>query len=406
MKNVIKNIANSYTSYMQKMLKSHAFTFAMVVVPVSSLSAIEIPHSTPNEPYKRLNVIEQAVITPQDSDANLALDEIIVFDFSKEMDPQKVFVDIFPKIDVDKKWNEDLTKLSIKPKHIWASGERYTVALTEHIPESAGRLYNFVANGYPKVTHQSILPDQLDFVLDEEASLDVSFDRDIEQYDFKAVAKTPLVITHEKLTQERTLRISFGEAIDETKKVTLVLYAKHKLSESEEFYPVGDVTFIARTPSPEAWPEEQEERVELSRLKTIPKITQGKYVDVNIDMRVTTLFENGLPIDSFTNIPDAGKIATPVGEFKVENKGLRPISKKYGVYLPFWIAFTPDGLHGMHDLVEWPADHPDYPESFKDGKETLTKIRPKISPGSIRHGSEQSTTLYDWADIGTPIIIY
>ncbi len=64
---------------------------------------------------------------------------------------------------------------------------------------------------------------------------------------------------------------------------------------------------------------------------------------------------------------------TPVGNFKVIAKAKRPWSKKYGLYMPWFIQFTYDG-HGIHELPEWPGGY----------KEGASHLGIPVSHGCVR----------------------
>jgi lipoprotein-anchoring transpeptidase ErfK/SrfK len=75
----------------------------------------------------------------------------------------------------------------------------------------------------------------------------------------------------------------------------------------------------------------------------------------------------------------------------------------FQVYLPHWLAFTPDGLYGFHGLIVWPKGHEEMPSG---GKESIKSIGNAVSAGCVRHDAENSQFLYKWAEIGTQVVIY
>ncbi len=129
---------------------------------------------------------------------------------------------------------------------------------------------------------------------------------------------------------------------------------------------------------------------------TVARRTEGKYIDVDIARQVMVLFENGKPLDSYPVSSGKRGMDTPKGEFVVENKAPRPWSKTYGLYMPYWMAFTGDGKYGIHELPEWPSGY----------KEGANHLGHPVSHGCIRLGVTSARRVYEWADIGTPIIIH
>ena len=86
---------------------------------------------------------------------------------------------------------------------------------------------------------------------------------------------------------------------------------------------------------------------------------------------------------------------TPTGEFKVMAKAVRPWSKEHGLFMPWFLQFTNLG-HGIHELPEWPGGY----------KEGANHLGTPVSHGCVRLGIGPAKIVYDWADVGTPIVIY
>ena len=92
----------------------------------------------------------------------------------------------------------------------------------------------------------------------------------------------------------------------------------------------------------------------------------------------------------------SGKAATPTpkGTFAIRNKTPRAWSKQFSLYMPWWMAFTYQG-HGIHELPEWP-------NGYKEGQNHLG---PPVSHGCVRLGIGPAKEMYDWAPIGTPVVV-
>lgn len=86
---------------------------------------------------------------------------------------------------------------------------------------------------------------------------------------------------------------------------------------------------------------------------------------------------------------------TPVGEFKVYSKHPRAWSNRGKLWMPYWMAFHPGGLYGIHELPEWPSGK-------KEGAENIGK---PASSGCVRLGVGPAELLYDWAPVGTKVVI-
>ena len=108
------------------------------------------------------------------------------------------------------------------------------------------------------------------------------------------------------------------------------------------------------------------------------------------------LFQDGVPVESYLVSSGKRGMDTPKGEFAIQNKAPRPWSKTYGLYMPYWMAFTADGKYGIHELPEWPG-------GYKEGANHLGR---PVSHGCIRLGVGHAKQVYEWADIGTTLIIH
>lgn len=128
----------------------------------------------------------------------------------------------------------------------------------------------------------------------------------------------------------------------------------------------------------------------------IARRTEGKYIDVDIGSQTMVLFQDGQAVKQFLVSSGKRGMDTPKGEFSVKNKALRPWSKTYGLYMPYWMAFTADGKFGIHELPEWPG-------GYKEGANHLGR---PVSHGCIRLGVGNAKFVYEWADIGTVLIVH
>lgn len=86
---------------------------------------------------------------------------------------------------------------------------------------------------------------------------------------------------------------------------------------------------------------------------------------------------------------------TPKGNFKIDGKSLRAWSKKYGLYMPYWMSLK-NGYFGIHELPEWPNGR-------KEGEDHLGR---PVSHGCVRLGVGPAEFLYNWTPLGTAVKIY
>lgn len=97
-----------------------------------------------------------------------------------------------------------------------------------------------------------------------------------------------------------------------------------------------------------------------------------------------------------SNPVSTGKASTPtpVGTFKVLSKNKRAWSRMAGLWMPWWMQFTKQGA-GLHELPEWPRGH----------KEGAAHLGTPVSHGCVRLGIGPAKALFDWAPVGTPVVI-
>jgi lipoprotein-anchoring transpeptidase ErfK/SrfK len=125
------------------------------------------------------------------------------------------------------------------------------------------------------------------------------------------------------------------------------------------------------------------------------KIAEGKYIDLNLAKQQLSIFENGERLGTYKVSTGKRGMATPTGTFKVMAKRGRAWSKKYNLYMPYFMQFTGQG-HGIHELPEWKSGY----------KEGANHLGTPVSHGCVRLGVGPAAKVYVWSDVGTPIVIH
>lgn len=132
---------------------------------------------------------------------------------------------------------------------------------------------------------------------------------------------------------------------------------------------------------------------------------EGKYIEVNI--KEQKLYRiNGSVLEKVYKI-SSGKweTPTPIGTFRIGGKHLRPLSRAYNLYMPYWqnLLGTADngqelplGSYGFHEL-------PERPNGIKEGQRSLGY---RASHGCVRLGIGDAAELYNWTSTGTPVVIH
>jgi len=124
-----------------------------------------------------------------------------------------------------------------------------------------------------------------------------------------------------------------------------------------------------------------------------------KYIEIDISEQKLEYFENGFKKGEYRVSTGKTTMPTPLGTFKIKNKSPVAYSKKYGLYMPYWNQFTSQG-HGLHGLPFW---------ALKGGGryyEGLNHLGVRVSHGCVRLSIQDAETIYNWAPVGTPIIIH
>ena len=207
-------------------------------------------------------------------------------------------------------------------------------------------------------------------------SVELAFENNSEKTEFRLLPKSPL--------QDGTV---------------YVLTVQYRHRESDENVPMTEIarsTFTTLPAPPGTWSTDLQTRLVEAKRFTRPQKTSGKYIDINLKSQVMTIFEEGNLVDAFVVSSGLVGMDTPKGEYVIHNKALRPWSKRYLLYMPYWMAITPDGKYGIHELPEWPG-------GYKEGANHLGR---PVSHGCVRLGVGAARTVYDWAPEGTPVIIH
>jgi lipoprotein-anchoring transpeptidase ErfK/SrfK len=155
-------------------------------------------------------------------------------------------------------------------------------------------------------------------------------------------------------------------------------------------------SFEISIPKPQVRAGNVSSRIERAKGHTQPKILEGQYIDIDLSAQILSIFKSGKLLDSY--IVSTGKrgMETPKGTHAIANKFPRAWSKKYGMFMPFWMAITPGGSLGIHEL-------PELSDGYKEGADELGN---PVSHGCVRLGIGPAERVYNWAEVGTPVVVY
>lgn len=122
---------------------------------------------------------------------------------------------------------------------------------------------------------------------------------------------------------------------------------------------------------------------------------EGKYIDVNLSQQMLYTLEGDKLIGSYRVSTGKWSKPTPVGQYAVNDKKDMAFSATYHLYMPYWMAFI-GSSYGIHELPETPSGK----------KEGASSLGVPVSHGCVRLGVGDAKTVYDWAEIGTPVFIH
>jgi len=127
-------------------------------------------------------------------------------------------------------------------------------------------------------------------------------------------------------------------------------------------------------------------------VSTANKLPQTIIIDTS-SQTLSVLLKN-IPLSVFPVSTGRKGYETPKGEYKINNKIPRAWSKTYGLWMPYWMSFI-GSQYGIHELPEWPG-------GLKEGQNHLGV---PVSHGCVRLGIGPAKWLYNWANIGTKVIV-
>ena len=297
-------------------------------------------------------------------------------------------------------WQNYNRKCVIRPKHLWNLEDQYKVKLPEgrnkmlvKIPPQS---LDFSVIKFPKTKNISPEDGEKNVVLEIEDPIVVNFDKSTKNFFIKFDLEPQSSLTYKNNLEKTQFKILPKDKMKEGNTYKLKISAKYISDSDDNFKEIFSSTFSTKPPLPQTWEKDFTLRLEQARNFTAAQITSGKYIDINLAQQILCAFENGEIIDC--HLVSTGKrgMETPQGQFSLRNKASRVWSKKYGLFMPYWMAVASDGSFGIHELPEWPGGY----------KEGANHLGTPVSHGCIRLGVGSAKTIYDWAEVGTAIIIY
>ena len=120
----------------------------------------------------------------------------------------------------------------------------------------------------------------------------------------------------------------------------------------------------------------------------------GKYIKVDISDQAMTIYGDGELKGIYKVSTGKPGYRTPTGDFKVLRESANVWSKACQCWMPYALEFK-SGLF-IHELPLWPGG----------AREGENHLGIPVSHGCIRLGIGPAKEVFDFADIGTPVIIH
>lgn len=123
-------------------------------------------------------------------------------------------------------------------------------------------------------------------------------------------------------------------------------------------------------------------------------VSKDKLIEVDLSEQKLRLHQKGKIVGEYRISSGRPGMPTPIGNFKVLSKIRLAWSARYRLYMPYSLRFY-NGYY-IHELPYWPG-------GYREGEEHLGI---PVSHGCIRLGMGPAERVYNFANIGTKIIIH
>ncbi len=308
-------------------------------------------------------------------------------------------ISIIPETEADFNWQDGNKTLFILPKFFWRPEEKYQIKIAGGkslmlTDINADLAFQTVA--YPKITGFYPVPGEKDVLLDIEDPIKAIFDKPIVNFKVKFVISPLENLVYQIGEDSMTVNLLSKSEFKKGQLYQVNVFARYKDEPEENYHKIFETSFETKPLAPQNWEKDFALRLDQARRFTDPKIAQGKYIDINVKSQIMTIFENGKLLDAYLISTGKASMPTSQGTFKIANKFPRAWSKKYGLFMPYWMAVASDGSFGIHELPEWPG-------GYKEGQFHLGI---PVSHGCIRLGVGPAERVYNWTEIGTPVVIH
>lgn len=308
-------------------------------------------------------------------------------------------ISISPEMPFQAVWNAERTKVSIVPIGRWATGGQYRVfiaatrsGLSRNVPAF---LFSFRIPDYPAILSVTPNDGSSDVSLDIEDPIVVRLDRPAKDFYLDFRIAPDVGMTYETDADKTEFRILPKDEVRPETRYTVSIFVKWRNEPDTAFRKIGESSLTTVAERPIEWAKDISARADQAKRYAHASIATGKYIDIDRSIQIMTIFQDGIALDAYPISSGKPGMETPAGQYQIRNKTPRAWSAAYGLFMPYWMALVPDGKFGIHELPEWPNGY----------KEGAAHLGIPVSHGCVRLGVGPAKRVYDWADIGTPVIV-
>jgi len=335
--------------------------------------------------------------------APVTLTEPLSITFSQPMRDEgfRERIRISPATNVLVSWENDLQTLTLSPQTVWKPDASYAITLpegkTQRYAMFDGAQFTFDTIAYPRVSNIWPNDGARDAVVGIEDPIIVELNKSAEGFWIEFSITPENDVVYQNNDNRSRFEILPKEPFKNGKDYEITVSAYPENSADPALRKVLATSSFKTLPdAPSFWAQDPNERIEQVKRFSKAKIAEGKYIDINLSAQVMSLFENGKLLDAYLVSSGLAGMDTPKGTFQIHNKHPRPWSRQYELFMPFWMAITSDGKYGIHELPEWPGGY----------KEGANHLGIPVSHGCVRLGIGPAERVYNWAEIGTPVVVH
>jgi lipoprotein-anchoring transpeptidase ErfK/SrfK len=121
----------------------------------------------------------------------------------------------------------------------------------------------------------------------------------------------------------------------------------------------------------------------------------GKYIEIDLANQKLYQIDANTLLGGYVISSGKSSMKTPTGTYSILEKNIKAYSATYGLYMPYWMAFI-GSTYGLHALPEWPSG----------AREGESHLGIPVSHGCVRLSDDGASAIYNWADVGTPVVIH